>query len=136
MLSINTIARGAVNVVRSASQPTSFDTGALLVKDSSYAAAKRLRSYANSTEAAAGLIADGFPASSEPYKAAQKYFAASPAPGRLLVSCYPTSESPVQALDALLEQTMDFYGIALCDTRTDAESVSGTGERSPAAPEQ
>ena len=38
MLSINTIARVAVNVVRSASQPTSFDTGALLVKDSSYAA--------------------------------------------------------------------------------------------------
>ena len=38
MLSINTIARVAVNVARSASQPTSFDTGALLVKDSSYAA--------------------------------------------------------------------------------------------------
>ena len=134
MLSINTIARVAVNVIRSASQPTSFDTGLLLVKDSSYTAAKRLRSYASSAEAAAGMIADGFSSSPEAYKATQKYFAASPAPGRLLVSCYPTSESPVQALDALLEQTMDFYGIALCDTRTDAESVSGTGERSPAAP--
>jgi hypothetical protein len=33
MLSINTIARVAVNVIRSASQPTSFDTGLLLVKD-------------------------------------------------------------------------------------------------------
>ena len=54
MLSINTIARVAVNVVRSASQP---DTGALLVKGSSCAAARRLRSYANSTEAA-GLIAE------------------------------------------------------------------------------
>ena len=127
MLSINTIARVAVNVVRSASQPTSFDTGALLVKDSSYAAAKRLRSYANSTEAAAGLIADGFPASSEPYKAAQKYFAASPSPGRLLVSCYPNSESPVQALDALLEKTEDFYGVALADTRTDAEVLLPAG---------
>ena len=124
MLSINTIARGAVNVVRSASQPTSFDTGALLVKDASYTAAKRLRSYANSAEAAAGMIADGFPASSEPYKAAQKYFAASPVPGRLLVSCYPNSESPVQALDALLEKTEDFYGIALADTRTDAEVLA------------
>ena len=124
MLSINTIARVAVNVVRSASQPTSFDTGVLLVKDSSYAAAKRLRSYANSTEAAAGMIADGFPVSSEPYKAAQKYFAASPVPGRLLVSCYPDSESPIQALDALLEKTEDFYGIALADTRTDAEILA------------
>ena len=124
MLSINTIARVAVNVVRSATQPTSFDTGALLVKDSSYAAVKRLRSYANSTEAAAGLIADGFPVSSEPYKAAQKYFAASPSPGRLLVSCYPNSESPVQALDALLEKTEDFYGVALADSRTDAEVLA------------
>ena len=124
MLSINTIARVAVNVVRSASQPTSFDTGVLLVKDSSYAADKRLRSYANSTEAAAGMVADGFSFSSEPYKAAQKYFAASPVPGRLLVSCYPNSESPVQALDALLEKTEDFYGVALADTQTDAEVLA------------
>ena len=55
MLSINTIARVEVNVVRSASQPTSFDTGLLLVKDSSFTAEKRMRSYANSAEAAAGL---------------------------------------------------------------------------------
>ena len=124
MLSTNTIARVSVNVIRSAAAPTSFDTGVLLVKDSAYAAAKRLRSYANSTEAAAGLIADGFPASSELYKAAQKYFSASPSPGRLLVSCYPNSESPVQALDALLEKTADFYGIALADSRTDAEVLA------------
>ena len=55
MLSINTIARVILNVMHSSSQPTSFDTGALLVKDASYAAAKRLRSYANSAEAALTL---------------------------------------------------------------------------------
>ena len=33
MLSINTIARVIVNVVRPAAQPTSWDTGLLLVKD-------------------------------------------------------------------------------------------------------
>ena len=60
MLSINTIARVIVNVVRPAAQPTSWDTGLLLVKDVSFADAKRLRTYVNSTEAAAGLIADGF----------------------------------------------------------------------------
>ena len=54
MLSIDTIARVAVNAVRSAAQPTSFDTGLLLAKDSSFAASKRLKSYANSSEAAAG----------------------------------------------------------------------------------
>ena len=124
MLSVKTIARVEVNVVRSASVPASFDTGLLLVKDSSFAASKRLKSYANSAEAAAGLVADGFSSSTEAYKAAQKYFAASPAPGRLLVSCYPTSESPVQALDAVLDSTSDFYGIALADSRTDAELLA------------
>ena len=120
MLSVNTIARVEVNVVRSVSQPTAFDTGLLLVKDSSYTAAKRLRSYASSAEAADGLVADGFAASTEAYKAAQKYFAASPAPSRLLVSCHPASESPVQALDAVLDETSDFYGVALADSVTDA----------------
>ena len=85
MLSINTIARVAVNVVRTAAQPTSFDTGLLLVKDVNYSASKRLKAYATSSEAAAGLIADGFSAATEAYKAAQKYFAASPCSGRLLV---------------------------------------------------
>ena len=33
----------------------SFDTGLLLVKDASFTAAKRLKSYASSVEAAAGL---------------------------------------------------------------------------------
>ena len=124
MLSIDTIARVAVNVVRAAARPTAFDTGLLLVKDSNYTAAKRLKSYASSAEAAAGLVADGFPASTEAYKAAQKYFAASPSPARLLVSCYPASESPVQALDAVLDETSDFYGVALADSRTDAELLA------------
>ncbi len=124
MLSVNTIARVSVNAVRSAAQPTSFDTGLLLVKDTNYAAARRLKSYASSAEAAAGLVADGFSASTEAYKAAQKYFAASPSPSRLLVSCYPTSESPVQALDAVLDTTSDFYGVALADSRTDAELLA------------
>jgi hypothetical protein len=124
MLSINTIACVIVNVVRQAAQPTSWDTGLLLVKDASFTTAKRLRTYANSTEAAAGMTADGFDSSSEPYKAAQKYFASSPSTERLLVSCYPTSESPSDALDAVLALTSDFYGIALADTRTDVELLA------------
>ena len=124
MLSIHTIARVEVNAVRSASQPTSFDTGLLLVKDSSFVADKRLRSYAGSAEAAAGLAAAGFSSSTEAYRAAQKYFATSPASSRLLVSCYPASESPSDALDEVLDRTSDFYGIALADTRTDAEVLA------------
>ena len=124
MLSLNTIARVTVNVIRSASRPTAFDTGLLLVKDPSFSGEKRLRIYSSSAEAAAGLAADGFGEETNPAIAARKYFAASPAPSRLLVSCYPATESPVRALDAVLEKTRDFYGIALADERTDAEILA------------
>ena len=120
MLSIDTIAQVVVSASRPASRPSVFDIGLLLVKDGSFAAPKRLRSYASSAEAAAGLVADGFSAASEPYKAAMKYFAASPAPGSLLVSCYPQTESPSAALRAVLDITADFYGVALGQQETDA----------------
>ena len=69
MLSISTIARVVVNTVRSSEPAASWDTGLLLVKDSSFVAEKRLRSYASAAEAAAGMVADGFSASTEAYKA-------------------------------------------------------------------
>ena len=119
MLSINTIAQVVMTASRPAARPSIFDTGLLLVKDTAFASAKRLRSYASSAEAAAGLIADGFAATTEPYKAAMKYFAASPAPGKLLVSCHPSSESPAQALAAVLDITADFYGVCVGQTETD-----------------
>lgn len=119
MLSIDTIARIVVNAARTTAAPSVFDTGLLLIKDSSYTAAKRLKAYTSGTDAAAGLIADGFAAATEAYKAAVKYFAASPAPGKLLVSCYPSSETPVQALAAVLDETAGFYGIALGAAETD-----------------
>ena len=119
MLSISTIARVVVNASRNVAVPSSFDTGLILVKDAHYAAAKRLRTYASAAEAAAGLVADGFSDTSEPYKAAVKYFAQSPAPGRLRVSCYPSSETPAQALSAVLDLTSDFYGVMLGTAETD-----------------
>lgn len=124
MLSISPIARVIVNTVRASGPNTSWDTGLLLVKDASFNAEKRVRVYASGAEAAAGLIADGFAASTEAYKAAQKYFAASPSPSRLLVSCYPTSESPTAALDAVLQIRSDFYGIALADSYPDADLLA------------
>ena len=120
MLSISTIARVIVNTIRSSEPAASWDTGLLLVKDSSYTAEKRLHSYASASEAAAGMAADGFASSTEAYKAAQKYFAASPSPARLLVSCYPSSESLSDALNAVLALRSDFYGVALADSCMDA----------------
>ncbi len=91
MLSISTIARVVVNASRTVSVPTSFDTVLILLKYANYAAAKRLGTYNSAAEAAAGLVADGCSSSTEAYKAAVKYFSQSPAPGRLLVSCYPAT---------------------------------------------
>lgn len=121
MLSINTIARVIVNTVRVSASPAAFDTGLLLVKDPDYADARRLQTYDSAEAAAAGLTALGFAAASEVYKAAVKYFAASPAPGRLLVSCYPSSETLSRALNAVLDQTASFYGVLTVDTVTAAD---------------
>ena len=82
MLSINSVARVVVNAVRSAASPAAFDTGLLLVQDSSYAEARRLQSYDSAEAAAAGLTALGFASTSEVCKSAVKYFGASPSPQR------------------------------------------------------
>ena len=50
-----------------------------------------------------------------------KYFASSPAPGRLLVSCHPANETLLQALDAVLNITASFYGVLTVDTVTAAD---------------
>ncbi len=121
MLGISPIARVIVNTVRSQASPGAFDTGLLLVPDPVYTEARRLQEYASGETAAAGLAELGFGADSEPYKAALKYFAASPAPGCLRVSCYPESESAAEALDAALERTADFYGVMPCAALSDGE---------------
>ena len=120
MLSINTIARVVVNVVRASASPASFDTGLLLVMDSNYADSRRLQTYNSAEEAAAGLAELGFGTTSEPYRMAIKYFAASPAPGRLLVSCFPASEDLRTALDRVLDRTAAFYGVMVSGTLTPA----------------
>ncbi|MBR2660580.1 MAG: DUF3383 family protein [Clostridia bacterium] len=116
MLSINTVARVVVNTVRAGASPASFNTGLLLVKDSGYTASRRLMTYSSGTEAAEGMAGLGFGTDTEPYKAALKYFAASPAPARLLVSCYPASETLSRALNAVLDQTASFYGVMVTDS--------------------
>ena len=124
MLPVTSIARVVVNTIRASASPSAFDTGLLLVPDASFTEDRRLMIYPSGPAAAAGLTELGFPADSEVYKAALKYFAASPAPGRLLVSCYPASQSPGEALDAVLEQTADFYGVMPVAVLNDGELVS------------
>ena len=124
MLSVNPIARVVVNAVRSSASPASFDTGLLLIKDTNYADSRRLATVNDSAAAVDQLTTWGFASSSEPYKAAVKYFAASPSPSRLLLSCYPSSETLVEALTAVLDVTASFYGVALGQTETDARILA------------
>ena len=124
MLSVNPIARVVVNAVRSSASPASFDTGLLLIKDTSFTDSRRLAAVDDSAAAIAQLTSWGFASSSEPYKAAVKYFAASPSPSRLLLSCYLTSETLVEALTAVLDVTASFYGVALGQTETDARILA------------
>ena len=134
MLSVNPIARVVVNAVRTSASPASFDTGLILIKDVNYTDARRLAAVDDSAAAVSQLTAWGFTSATEAYKAAVKYFAASPSPSRLLLSCYPTSETPVQALTAVLDVTASFYGIAFGQTETDArilDSCRSSGRRPP-----
>ena len=89
-----------------------------MAQDPAFTDSRRLQSYSSAAEAAAGVTALGFGTDSEPYKAAIKYFAASPAPGRLLVSCCPEGEDWRTALDAVLDRTAAFYGVMICGTLT------------------
>ena len=124
MLSVNPIARVVVNAVRSSASPASFDTGLLLIKDTNYADSRRLAAVDDSAAAVDQLTTWGFASSSEPYKAAVKYFAASPSPSRLLLSCYPSSETLAEALTAVLDVTASFYGVALGQEETDARILA------------
>ena len=115
MLSTDSIARVILNTGSAAPSASAFDTGLILAPSAGFVSAMRLRTYTTSAGAAAGILADGYSASSEPYRAALKYFAASPAPAKLLFSSYPASgsgaETLSQALEAVLEKTSAFYGV-------------------------
>jgi len=125
MLSINTIARVVVNTVRASASPASFNTGLLLVSDPSFAASRRVLSYSSAAEACADLLEKGFSATSAVYKSAVKYFAASPAPSRLLVSCHPAAgETPAESLAAVLDVTASFYGVMACDAVSAADCLA------------
>ena len=127
MLSVDTIARVIVTASRASASPSSFDTGLLMVRDTNFAAAKRLKTYTSSSAAAEGLTEDGFGATTDAYKMAVKYFGASPAPTRLLVSCYPTSETPAEALGAVLNTTSGFYGVCFDTAPGDSDLLALAG---------
>ena len=127
MLSTDPIARVILHAGGSGVSVSAFDVGLILTSQAaaSFAETKRLKTYSSAAAAAAGLVADGFAATDEVYKAAMKYFASSPAPASLLVSVYPDSETPSEALDTVLDRTAGFYGVFLAGSGlTDADYLT------------
>lgn len=120
MLSVRSIARVVVNVIRSLGAISAFDTGLILLKDTNYVATRRLNEFTSAGAAQETLVDWGFNSSSTAYKAVTSYFGASPSPSKLLISCYPSSETLVQALAAVLDISASFYGIAFGQSETDA----------------
>jgi len=124
VLSIQPIARVVVNTVRASVSPAAFDTGLLLIEDENFIPERRLQAADSAASALAFLTSWGFSDASEPCKAAIKYFGASPAAVRLLLSCYPPSETPENALSAVLDTASSFYGVAVAQGETDARLLA------------
>ncbi len=112
MLSIDPIARVTLNLNQASATPAAFDTGLILAPAATTVTeAMRLRVYTDGTQAAAGILADGFQTTDVAYQAALKYFGASPSPARLLFSSVPESETAAEGLAAVLARTSSFYGV-------------------------
>ena len=111
MLSLSSIVQVRVRAAAAPVSGTAFSTGMILVPASSVTEESRLRLYAS----AADMLSDGFTPSDPAYLAAQAYFAASPAPDKVYVGLYTSSESPVTVFRTILNQTSDFYGVCLCE---------------------
>lgn len=125
MLTTDTIVRVSLNVRGASASSSAFDVGLILAQAAaSVPEEQRLRTWHSAAEAAAGLIADGFPADSPAHRAALKYFAASPVPGTLLFSAFPASESPADALAAVLDRTDAFYGVFLAGEATEEQLLA------------
>ena len=120
MLSLNSIVTVRVSAETRSSAARAFSAGLILApaEGSAVPEEHRLRRYWS----AADLLADGFGAASPAYLAARDYFAAGPAPDRVFVSLYPSSESLPEALTAALSAPLSaeadgsFYALYACET--------------------
>lgn len=111
----------------SAEGAATFETGAILapVNADVFTEEKRCHVYRNSEEALAGLTEMGFTSADQIWKGVVAYFDAEPAPNRLIVSCYPKTETAAQAMAALRGIRDDFYGVVYAGVTADDAIKSG-----------
>ena len=99
-----------VNVMVGASEVSldSYDVGLIIAPPTSaLTAAIRAKSYTSLAE----IVADGYAATSDTYKAAAKYFGTEPAPSSVVIGVIDSSETVAVALDAIRDVNPDWYGV-------------------------
>lgn len=117
MLSLSPIVEVRVSASPAPASPSAFSAGLILAPSAGEIPEEdRLRVFAS----AADMLAAGFTPASPAYLAALAYFAASPAPDRVLVGLYPAADDPAAGLRAVLDATRDFYGVFVCADSSDA----------------
>ena len=119
MLTLDPIVSVNVNVSEALQSSSVFDVGLILGSSSVISASDRVKSVSSLAE----MLDLGFEDDDDEYIAAEAYFGVSPAPVSLLVGRINTSETPVQALSAVLDKTRSFYGVYVCSI-TDEQALA------------
>ncbi len=124
MLNMDPVVQVNVSVGAGTVAAGAFDVGALLTPETgtgtgvALSTTNRFASYSSLSEVLNGVdgVSPAFAATTETYKAAAKYFGASPAPVKLIVIFFDTasgtSDTPAAALVDAVEKGADFYGIS------------------------
>lgn len=114
MLSIDSIARVIVTVNSVPETSDVFDVGMILAElpsDTAFTEDLRVVSYETLAQAKTQLESLGYETTDSVYQAVVKYFGASPAPARLVVSYFAASEGIVDAFAAAAATPEAFYGV-------------------------
>lgn len=100
----------SVNVSPVAAARQGFDLGLIIGESTVISAVTRVTQYTS----LAAMVTAGFLTSSAEYLAAQKYFAASTRPSKVLIGRQDTGETPVQAITACRIKNDEWYAVTVC----------------------
>lgn len=110
MLTIDDVVKVVLTLGAPTTNTNVFDVGLIIGSSDVISAADRVKTFKNMDE----VLAEGFQATSDEYKAAAMYFANDPAPASVLIGRMASGETPVTALSAVLAKTHGFDSVYVC----------------------
>ena len=117
MLTYDPVVEINVSVGAAVQAGSGFNVGAILGPSSVITAANRYAEYASPAAMLEGTT--HFAITDPEYLAAVKYFGCSPAPDKVVVIFYGSTETPAAALQDAYEKGASFYGVYYCPTSTE-----------------